>query len=65
MAANDRAEKNRAAEEARQALAGRGGGRREAEDALNRYLASEAFHEYRRDEQDLEDEAPGDDEAGR
>ena len=60
MTANDRVENTRAAYEAREAIARRATGRRRAaEDALNRYLASESFHEHRREQQELDDEAPG------
>jgi hypothetical protein len=65
MTANERVENARAEKEAREAVASRGiGGHASAvEDALKRYLASESFHELRREERDLEKAAPGDDEA--
>jgi len=64
MTANDRVENARAAKEARDAVAGRRGGSRTtaAEDALKRYLASESFREHRREEQEVEAAAAGEDE---
>lgn len=65
MAANDRVEKALTEKEARDAVVGRGpGGHTSAvEDALKRYLASESFHELRREKKDLEEAAPHADEA--
>lgn len=63
MTGNERMENARAAEEAREAAISRSSARgsRAAEDAMARYLASESFHERRREEQDLKDAALEDD----
>lgn len=59
MTTHERAENARAATEAREALAKRAGaGPSRVEDAMTRYLASESFHERRREESDHEDAAP-------
>ncbi len=56
MPADDAMDNARAAAEAREALARRGGrGPGQAEDAMKRYLASESFRERRREERDGED----------
>lgn len=59
MTGNERMENARAAEEARKtAISGSSArGSRAAEDAMARYLASESFHERRREEQELKDAA--------
>ena len=65
MGANDRVEKARTEKEARDAVAGRstGGHASAVEEALKRYLASESFHEHRREEQGLEEATPDDGES--
>lgn len=53
MTTHEKLESARAADEARKATARRAGGSpSRTEDALMRYLASEAFHEKRREEED-------------
>ncbi|MDP2775115.1 MAG: hypothetical protein Q8O61_16305 [Nocardioides sp.] len=53
MTTHEKLENTRAAEEARKVTARRAGGSPgRAEEALIRYLASEAFHEKRREEKD-------------
>ncbi|MFA6573937.1 MAG: hypothetical protein WCS84_00850 [Nocardioides sp.] len=59
MTTHERVENARAATEAREAQARRAGASpSRAEDAMMRYLASETFHERRREEHDREDAAP-------
>ena len=64
MTANERMENARAAQEAREGAVARSNARgpRATEDAMQRYLASESFHEHRREEQERADAALGDDE---
>ena len=63
MTDNERMENARAAEEARDTAISRSSARgsRAGEDAMTRYLASESFHERRREEQELKDAALEDD----
>lgn len=66
MTANERIENARAAREAREAMIRKSTpGSSPAEDALRRYLASESFHEQRREEQERRDAALADDEDDR
>lgn len=67
MTANDRVENPRAAKEARGTVAGRSGGTRTraAEEALKRYLASEAFRDNVARSRISRAAAAGDDEAER
>lgn len=67
MTGNERAENARAAKEAREGAVARSNARgpRAGEDALSRYLASESFHEHRREEQEREDVVLGEDEEER
>jgi hypothetical protein len=64
MTADERTEKARAAKEARDGAAARSNDRSSGrvEDAMQRYLASESFHEHRREEQERRDAALADDE---
>lgn len=67
MTANERMENARAAKEAREGAIARSNARgpRGGEDAMTRYLASESFHEQRREEQERRDAALADDEDER